>query len=93
MAIRQKMRCAEHVAWVVEPYGIELIHMERGRRRTLFHPEAAVWDLVTRGRPVKTIPSLLELIAGTGPHEARTLVNSCLEQWLAEGWLETGAAE
>lgn len=93
METRQKMRCAGQAAWVVEPHGVALIHMAQGRRRELGYPEAAVWDLVTRGRPEKTICSMLELIAGIGPREARTLVDSCLDQWLAEGWLETGEPE
>jgi hypothetical protein len=89
----RKMRCAEQVAWVVEPHGIVLIHLARGRRLELSYPEAAVWDLASRGRSEETIRFLLGLIAGIGPREARTLVDSCLDQWLAEGWLETGEPE
>jgi hypothetical protein len=87
------MRCAGQTAWVVEPHGITLLHLTRGRCRNLSCPEAAVWDLVTRGRPEEKIHSLLELIAGIGPHDARRLVDSCLDQWLAEGGLKTEEAE
>jgi hypothetical protein len=90
-SVRQRAcHVARYVAWVVEPHGVLLIHMARGRRRELGYPEAAVWDLVTRGRSGETIRSMLESIAGIGPQEARTLVDSCLVQWRAEGWLETG---
>jgi hypothetical protein len=81
-------RIPGQVAWVVEPYGVVLIHVANGRRRELFYPEAAVWDLAARGRSRETMRSMLELIAGTGPSEAETLVDSCLAQWLAAGWLE-----
>ena len=83
----RKIRCDGQVAWVVEPHGVVLSHLAHGRRRELGYPEAAVWDLAARGRSVETIGPMLELIAGIGPREARTLVDSCLDQWLAEGWL------
>ena len=93
MNTRPRIRCAGQVAWVVEPYGVTLVHMEHGRCRELAYPEAAAWDLLTRGRTGETIHSMVALIAGISPQEARALVVSCLEQWLAEGWLETEGPE
>lgn len=91
-------RIARQTAWVVEPHGVALIRLADGRRCELSYPEAAVWDLTTRCRPEEAVCSMLELIAGIGPREAETLVNSCLAKWLADGWLEknplaTGAPE
>ncbi|MDR2801243.1 MAG: hypothetical protein LBB52_08295 [Desulfovibrio sp.] len=93
MENRPKPRCAGHVTWIVEPHGVVLINSTQGLRRELAYPEAAVWDLATRGRSEETIRSMLELIAGIGPRQARELVGSCLDQWAEEGWLKTGAPE
>jgi hypothetical protein len=93
MENRRKLQSAKHVAWVVEPHGIVLIHTLHGRIRQLAYPEAAVWDLITRPRPEATIRRLLELIAGINPQEARELLASCLDIWTEEGWLETGTPE
>ena len=88
LAAHALWRVPGQVAWVVEPYGLALIHLADGHRLELSYPEAAVWELVTRGRSVEAILSMLELIAGIGPSEAQTLVDSCLAQWIADGWLE-----
>ncbi|MDR1489918.1 MAG: hypothetical protein LBS65_05450 [Desulfovibrio sp.] len=91
MENRPKPRCAGHVTWVVEPHCVVLFDSTRNLRHELAYPEAAVWDLITRGRSEETIRSMLELIAGIGPREARELVGSRLDLWAEEGWLETGA--
>jgi hypothetical protein len=93
MENRRKLQCAGQVTWVVEPRGVVLIHARQGRCREIAYPEAAVWDLMTRRWPGETIRSMLELIAGIGPREAGELVDSCLDAWAEEGWLETGAPE
>ncbi len=90
MANKRTPHCAEHVVWIVEPWGVTLIHAPHGRSCQLPYPEAAIWDLLTRCRPEETIRSMLELIAGIGPHEAEALVRSRLDAWAEEGWLETG---
>ena len=87
MSAKRKIRCARHVAWVVEPHGIVLLPPAHRRRRELPFPEAAGWVLATRRRPDGANRPMMEVIAGIAPHEARTLVDSCLAQWLAEGWL------
>jgi hypothetical protein len=91
MDAKRKLRRAGQTAWIVEPHGRVLIRLASGLRRNLSCTEAAVWDLLTRGRSGESIRSRLELIAGIGPQEAQRLVDSCLAQWLTEGWLvETG---
>jgi len=90
---RKTGRVDARTAWVVEPRGVALIHLAHGRRRELACPEAAIWDLAVRGRTRDDIRSMMEVIAGIGPHEAQTLVDSCLAQWLEEGWLIPGGLE
>lgn len=93
MSHGKKLQCAAQVVWVVEPQGIVLIHTLQGRRYPLAYPEAAVWDLLTRSRPVETICTMLELIAAISPSKSKELVTACLEVWTQEGWLEAEASE
>lgn len=93
MQYRQKPQRAGHVLWAVEPWGVVLFDPRRGLRCELTYPDAAIWDLLARGRTVESIRSLLEGIAAISPEEAGEIVSARLSAWEQDGWLETGAPE
>ena len=74
--------------WLVERAGVELFDAAGGKRESLSHPRDAIWDLLVRGYPRKTVASMLEPIADLSAEESEALVASALDSWLREGWIE-----
>jgi hypothetical protein len=82
--------CSDHTSWIVEELGLLLIHTKENRQTWLSSPEAAVWDLLTRNRPRECLFRMLAVIADTDQEKAEMLLESCLDQWLKDGWLTCG---
>ena len=59
-----------------------------GKVRTLGYPEAAVWDLVSRGYRFPKVVSMMTHIASLDETATRALVCSTLEDWAESGFLE-----
>lgn len=80
--------CAPHIVWAVETNGIVLIDQKNGKDAFLAYPEAIVWDMLSRRRPVEKIEQLLESGADLKDKSARRFLESVLSDWLKNGWLE-----
>jgi hypothetical protein len=86
-AIRN-LSCPEYVQWAVEQRGILLIDTRSGRQCMLTYPQAAVWDLLSRGHDVPAVIDLITAIASLDLEAAAKLVHDCLEAWVRRGFLE-----
>ena len=81
-------RLSSGMRWSVERASI-LVSDGRGGAQALAYPEAAVWDLVSRGYPFSRVVALMAHIAAVDSSAAETLVRSTMEQWAANGWVES----
>lgn len=80
--------CAPGLQWSVESWGILLIIAERNVSRSFKYPEAAVWDLLTRGFDVAHMASMIYYIGGLPDKiAAAEYVSSRLRAWQEEGLL------
>jgi hypothetical protein len=80
-------RVAEGVQWSVETRGL-LLTDGGGLTYALDYPEAAVWDLVSRGCHPRKAASMLQYIASVPPGDAEELVVRILEQWVRLGLMQ-----
>jgi hypothetical protein len=71
----------------VETCGITLIHRGTGTTRSLRYPEAALWDLLSRGYSYERTLSLLCAIASLAPEAAERLLLDSLAAWVEVGFL------
>ena len=60
----------------------------RGHVHTLEYPEAAVWDLLTRGYRFDDVVRLTGHIGSLPPADADALVRSALARWCDAGLVE-----
>lgn len=77
------------VQWAVDRAGVTLANRD-GSALTLGYPEAAIWDLLSRGSAFPRIVSLTGRIASLEPEPAEALVRSTLEDWTRAGFLDRG---
>lgn len=82
-----RYRIRDGVRWGVGGVTVALTCAGSGVR-VLRYPEAAVWDLLSRGYPVAKVASLTEHIASLDSVAADALVRSCLEEWADRGFVE-----
>jgi hypothetical protein len=61
-----------------------------GKGLTLRHPEAAVWDLLSRGYPFVKVVSMMAYIAGVDHPRAQALVRAAVADWERDGFLQAG---
>jgi hypothetical protein len=80
-------RLCPRVKWVVERFTLRVTDGS-GALRTFDYPEAAVWDLMSRGYPFAQVVSMTGHIMSVGAETADTLVRRSLEQWAASGLIE-----
>ena len=80
-------RPAEQVRWAVEAAGVVLISGATGAATSLSYPEAAIWDLITRGDSSEKIAAKLCAIAGLDAEAAQKLVLDTVEAWRKAGFL------
>ena len=83
----RRYACKPEVAWVVEDDGILLVNRATGTTRFLGYPEAAVWDLLSRGRSFARAVSTLRATTERDAAEAERLVRDCIRQWVDAGIL------
>lgn len=79
--------CHPRVKWVVEAYGLILVHHELEKSLTLNYPEAAVWDFVCQGFIYFRMVNLMTKIASTSFEEADIIVRNCLENLTEKGFI------
>jgi hypothetical protein len=78
------------VKWSVEVRGIVLLNEATGVVRSLEYPQAAIWDLITRGYSFEKTKRLVSAITSLGPEAARELIVASLERWTDDGFLTKG---
>jgi len=75
------------VKWAVETRGVLLINEATGAVVTVEYPQAAIWDLLTRGESNRQIARKLCAIASLDPDAAEALVRETLAAWREAGFL------
>jgi hypothetical protein len=83
----KKYRLSPNVRWVVERFTV-IVTDGSGRVRALRYPEAAIWDLVSRGYAYDKVVPMMAHIAARDAAEADTLVRTTLENWAGDGLIE-----
>ena len=74
------------VKWVVETHGLILTNGKETVRH-VFYPEAAIWDLISRGYRLHKIIPMMCAIASLQTEQAEQLVLKTLEEWATVGFL------
>jgi hypothetical protein len=84
-----RLRPAEGVRWAVEDAGVLVVDELRRLNLRLGYPQAAVWDLLARGRELADVAGLIVRVGrGLGQGQGLdTLAGECAAEWLREGWL------
>lgn len=82
-------RLSANVRWVVDRFTVRLTSAN-GASLTLHYPEAAVWDLLSRGHPFVKVVSMITHIAGLDQSAADVLVRRAIEDWARGGFVEAG---
>jgi hypothetical protein len=77
---------ATGVAWSVETRGLRLAD-GRGGVFELRYPDAAVFDLLSRGLDVAKVMDLTRWIVADTPAAAQARVSSLVDEWLRVGWI------
>lgn len=83
-------KLAPNVRWAVDRFTVKVTGASGGAR-TLQYPEAAVWDLVSRGYPFAKVVAMITHIAGVDEAGADALVRASLDDWSRNGYIEAGA--
>ena len=73
------------VGWVVESKGV-LVRNADGNR-FLDYPQAAVWDLFSRGYRFAQVVSMVAAIVSVDHETSRTIVTKAVDDWMGCGFL------
>lgn len=85
-----RYRCAPGIGWVVQTTGLTLVRQGEGVVAELGYPEAAVWDLASRGYRFDRLVFVIRHVAGLDEEAARRLVLETLQGWVRAGLLVRG---
>lgn len=80
-------RLSPTVRWAVERFTLRLTDA-RGQVAILGYPDAAIWDLLSRGYPYPKVVSMMTHIAGLDEGEASSAVRSAISAWVKGGFLQ-----
>ena len=72
-----------HTVWAVETDTIVVMNTRTSQILRLAYPEAALWDLLSRGYSWERVCQLMAAIIRTTPEDAECLVETCLARWVA----------
>ena len=81
-------QAAVGISWVVQNRGVQVIDEIARRSETLTYPQAAVWELILRGRDPAGAACMTQWIAGIAVEEAQALVARCIGEWTEAGWIQ-----
>ena len=84
----RKYKLSPGVRWVVERFSVTLTDGQ-GTVRTLRYPEAAVWDLLSRGYAFEKVVSMITHIAAVDASTADSLVRATVDDWAQAGFIES----
>lgn len=87
LASARVYQCAAGVTWAVEKDGIVLVHPDTRAVCTLGYPEAAVWDLISRGYSYRQTVAAVCAIGALTPAAAERLVHEHVTGWAEAGFL------
>jgi len=79
--------CGPDIGWSVEVCTIILINKLTGAVCNLSYPEAAVWDLISRGYSFDKLVSMLGAISSKDTAEAKRLIEQTVDNLTEEGFL------
>ena len=85
------VRVSPGIAWAVRSAGILLLNTATGAAVELAYPDAAVWDMMSRGESPDRIAAQLGPIAQLDRAAARQLVEDRVQAWIVAGLVTTGA--
>ena len=80
-------RVSPNVRWVVDRYTVTVTD-GRGTMRTLNYPEAAVWDLFTRGTQYDKVVAMVGHVASLDAAASEQVVRDSIDDWTHSGFLE-----
>lgn len=83
-------QCSPGVVWAVEMDGITLLNPSTGAVCSLGYPQAAIWDLISRGYSTDRLLRVISALASLEPNETDRLVHESLEDWTKAGFLIKG---
>ncbi len=78
------------IKWSIESRGIFLINTVSKKSQFLDYPQAALWDLLSRGYPYDQIITMLSAILSKDKEGVKTIVQISIEEWLQNGFLLGG---
>ena len=79
--------CAPGIGWSVEIRNIILINKLTGSVCNLSYPEAAVWDLISRGYSFDKLVGMLSVISAKDSAEAKRFIVQTVDDLTEEGFL------
>lgn len=79
---------ADDVRWCVNRASVTVV--ARDAARTLEYPQAAIWDLVSRGYATERVIELTSYIIASDKTDAERLVRDALQAWVGDGLIEAG---
>ncbi len=83
-----RYRTAPGVSWAVVQGGVLVIGGAPLLSHLLPYPEAAIWDMLGRGRSVEHVARLLPLIGRMSEEDAERLIKDSLRRWSELGLVE-----
>ena len=82
-----RYRITDTVRWTVSRRGIQLLDASSRKGAHLAYPEAAIWDLMSRGQGEEEMARKVSLIAGVSQTRACELISATLKDWIENGFL------
>ncbi len=80
---------ASGIRWLVEARGVKIIDEYSRRSVALDYPRSAIWELLMRGHSETKSVSMAARIAVWSEMQAAREVRHALDEWMAEGWIES----
>ena len=80
-------QCAPHTKWAVDIRGILLMNEESGTVCLLLYPQAAIWDVISRGYSYAQTVRMVCAITSLQADEVEKLLVKSLEAWTRAGFL------
>lgn len=81
------LRSHPTLAWVVERSGTLLIRCDTRETTFLIYPDAALWDLLSRGTPWRQAMCTFAAVTGLEPGATEALARRIIERWMATSLL------
>lgn len=90
-ASRGPHRPAPGITWSVEQRGALVFDRSRTAPTWIGYPEAAIWDLLTRGTPWTQLVAVFATVAGVTADDAEKQAGAACRAWVESGLLEREA--